>query len=49
MLDSLAEQVSGGSMTTTELMDPYDPIGRIGQSDEVVELIVWLCSAKASL
>jgi NAD(P)-dependent dehydrogenase (short-subunit alcohol dehydrogenase family) len=30
------------------MMDPLHPIGRIGTPDEVAELIVWLCSNRAS-
>lgn len=48
MLDSLAEQATGGSMTTSEMMAPLHPLGRIGTADEVSNLIVWLCSPKAS-
>lgn len=48
MLDSLAEQSTGGTSTTEELMNPLHPIGRIGQPDEVASLIVWLCSDQAS-
>lgn len=48
MLDSLAEQVSQGAQDSHELLDPMHPIGRIGLSDEVAELIVWLASPKAS-
>jgi NAD(P)-dependent dehydrogenase (short-subunit alcohol dehydrogenase family) len=48
MLDSLAEQATGGSMTTLEMMAPLHPIGRIGTADEVANLIVWLCSPHAS-
>ena len=29
-------------------MNPMHPIGRIGTPDEVAELIVWLCSDRAS-
>ncbi|MBX3531944.1 MAG: SDR family oxidoreductase [Rhizobiaceae bacterium] len=47
MLDSLAEQASGGAMTTAQMMDPLHPIGRIGTAEEVAELIVWLCSPRA--
>lgn len=47
MLDSLAEQATGGSMATSEMMAPLHPIGRIGTSDEVSNLIVWLCSPRA--
>lgn len=48
MLDSLVEQTSGGSMETSEMMAPLHPIGRIGTADEVANLIVWLCSDRAS-
>lgn len=48
MLDSLAEQASGGTMGTHQMMDPLHPIGRIGTPDEVAELIVWLSSPRAS-
>lgn len=48
MLDSLVEQTSGGSMETSEMMAPLHPIGRIGEAEEVANLIVWLCSDRAS-
>ncbi|MDP1730806.1 MAG: SDR family oxidoreductase [Devosia sp.] len=48
MLDSLAEQATGGSMAASEMMAPLHPIGRIGTGDEVSNLIVWLCSPRAS-
>jgi len=48
MLDSLAEQATGGKMATSEMMAPLHPIGRIGTADEVSNLIVWLCSPRAS-
>ncbi|MEX0957181.1 MAG: SDR family oxidoreductase [Rhizobiaceae bacterium] len=48
MLDSLAEQSTGGTQSTHEMMDPLHPIGRIGKPEEVAELIVWLCSPRAS-
>jgi NAD(P)-dependent dehydrogenase (short-subunit alcohol dehydrogenase family) len=48
MLDSLAEQATGGTMTSRQMMDGLHPMGRIGTPDEVAELIVWLCSDKAS-
>lgn len=47
MLDSLADQASGGKLSTHDMMDPLHPIGRIGKSQEVAELIVWLCSDRA--
>ena len=48
MLDSLAEQATSGAQTSAEMMDPLHPIGRIGTPQEVAELIVWLCSPRAS-
>lgn len=48
MLDSLAEQATGGSMETSEMMAPLHPIGRIGTAEEVANLIIWLCSDRAS-
>lgn len=48
MLDSLAEQATGGAQTSQDMMNPLHPIGRIGKPEEVAELIVWLCSPLAS-
>ena len=48
MLDSLARQSTGGAQTSEQMMNPLHPIGRIGEPDEVADLIVWLCSPKAS-
>jgi NAD(P)-dependent dehydrogenase (short-subunit alcohol dehydrogenase family) len=48
MLDSLVNQASGGRISTREMMEPLHPIGRIGEPNEVAELIVWLCSPAAS-
>jgi len=48
MLDSLAEQASGGSQSTSEMMAPLHPLGRIGTAEEVASLIAWLCSDSAS-
>lgn len=48
MLASLAEQTTGGAQSANEMMDPLHPIGRIGKPEEVAELIVWLCSPRAS-
>lgn len=48
MLDSLADQATGGSQTAHEMMDPLHPIGRIGTPEEIAELIAWLCSPRAS-
>ena len=48
MLDSLVTQASAGRVSTHEMMDPLHPIGRIGMPYEVAELIVWLCSPRAS-
>lgn len=48
MLDSLAEQLTAGAKTSRDMMDPLHPIGRIGEPEEVADLIVWLCSPRAS-
>lgn len=48
MLDSVAGQISEGAKSAHELLDPMHPIGHIGQSMEVAEAIVWLCSSRAS-
>ena len=48
MLNSLVTQPSEGRVSTREMMDPLYPIGRIGTPNEVAELIVWLCSPRAS-
>ncbi len=48
MLDSLAEQSTGGAQSSAQMMDPLHPIGRIGKPEEIAELIVWLCSDRAS-
>lgn len=48
MLESLAEQSSGGTVGMHEMMDPLHPIGRIGHPAEVANLIAWLLSDHAS-
>ena len=48
MLDSLAEQATAGAQSSAEMMDPLHPMGRIGTPQEVADLIVWLCSPRAS-
>ena len=48
MLDSLVAQSSDGRIGTHEMMDPLHPIGRMGKPTEVAELIVWLCSTRAT-
>lgn len=48
MLDSLADQSTGGAQTSAQMMAPLHPMGRIGTPQEVAELIVWLCSPRAS-
>ena len=48
MLDSLAEQATQGAQTSTQMMAPLHPMGRIGTPQEIAELIVWLCSPRAS-
>ncbi len=48
MLDSLAEQSTGGEQTSREMMAPLHPMGRIGEPDEIADLALWLCSPQAS-
>lgn len=48
MLDSVAEQASGGAQSSQEMLGPLHPIGRIGKPEEVANLAVWLCSPRAS-
>jgi NAD(P)-dependent dehydrogenase (short-subunit alcohol dehydrogenase family) len=48
MLDSVAEQSTGRSGQTRNMFNPLHPIGRIGEPVEVAQLLVWLCSSKAS-
>ncbi|MCK0097409.1 glucose 1-dehydrogenase [Yoonia sp. F2084L] len=48
MLDSLADQATAGAQSSAEMMDPLHPMGRIGTPQEVADLIVWLCSPRAS-
>jgi len=48
MPDALAEQFTSGAQSTREMINPLHPIGRIGTPEDVAELIVWLCSDRAS-
>jgi len=48
MLDSLADQATAGAQSSSQMMDPLHPLGRIGTPDEVANLIVWLSSPQAS-
>lgn len=48
MLDSLADQSTSGTQSSTEMMGPLHPMGRIGTVQEVADLIVWLCSKQAT-
>jgi NAD(P)-dependent dehydrogenase (short-subunit alcohol dehydrogenase family) len=46
MIDRLAEEM--GSDNAGEFLAPAHPIGRIGTPEEVAELMIWLCSDRAS-
>lgn len=46
MIDRLAEGM--GSNNASELLAPSHPMGRIGTPEEVAELMLWLCSDRAS-
>lgn len=48
MLDSLADQSTGGAQNSRQMMAPLHPIGHIGTPEEVANLIVWLCSPQGS-
>lgn len=48
MLDSLADQSTAGAQSSSEMMGPLHPMGRIGTVAEVADLIVWLCSKQAT-
>jgi NAD(P)-dependent dehydrogenase (short-subunit alcohol dehydrogenase family) len=47
MLDSLAEQATSGAQSSTDMMAPLHPMGRIGTPQEIADLIVWLASPRA--
>ncbi|HEV8036843.1 SDR family oxidoreductase [Yoonia sp.] len=47
MLDSLAEQATSGAQSSTDMMAPLHPMGRIGTPQEIADLIVWLSSPRA--
>jgi NAD(P)-dependent dehydrogenase (short-subunit alcohol dehydrogenase family) len=48
MLDRLAGAMSAGNATSSEVLGPMHPMGRIGTPDECAALIVWLASSQAS-
>lgn len=48
MLDSLADQMSGGTQSSSDMLSGMHPMGRISQPNEIAELAVWLCSDRAS-
>lgn len=47
MLDSLAEQATSGAQSSSDMMAPLHPMGRIGTPQEIADLIVWLSSPRA--
>lgn len=44
----IAAMLKTGGGTIVKMMDPLHPLGRIVTPQEVAELIVWLCSPRAS-
>ena len=49
MLHSLAEQITGDEAQGLELLRSSAPIGRLGQAEEVAEVVAFLLSDSASL
>lgn len=47
MVDSLADQSSAGTQSSSEMMSPLHLMGRIRTPQDVADLIAWLCSKQA--
>lgn len=45
---ALVTGAAAGAQSSTEMMDPLHPMGRIGAPQEVADLIVRLCSPRAA-
>jgi NAD(P)-dependent dehydrogenase (short-subunit alcohol dehydrogenase family) len=44
----MVERITGDSPQMGEALVASEPIGRVGQPQEIAESVVWLCSESAS-
>ena len=46
---AMTQDSLGGAENVHNIMAPLHPNGRVGAPEEVAELVIWLCSERASL